>query len=180
MTAIPTLESDRLTLSPLDRSCFDAYERFYGNAEASGSYGGPLSPAAAWTRLASDVGVWTLQGFGVWAIRRRDETAVLGVCGFWQGRGWPTELTWWLLPEARGQGMALDASRLAVTHAYRDWGWPTVQTYMRDDNIAARKLVLRLGGGLVDRVCFPDGEFRDLFEIPDPAAMETTASLNNA
>ncbi|WP_431286291.1 GNAT family N-acetyltransferase [Roseateles chitinivorans] len=170
MTAIPTLESERLTLCPLDSSCFEAYERFYGDAEASGTYGGPLSPAAAWSRLAADAGAWTLQGFGVWAVRLRGEKEVVGVCGFWRGHGWPTELTWWLLPEARGQGIAFEASRIAVAHAYRDWRWPTVQTYMRDDNAAARKLVLRLGGRPVGRPSFPDGEFRDLFEIPEAAA----------
>lgn len=166
---IPTLESERLVLSPPDRRCEDAYRRFYADADASGAYGGPLAPAAIWSRLAFDIGVWTLQGFGVWAIRRRDEDAVLGMCGFWQGPGWPVELTWWLLPEARGQGLALEASRLVVAHAHRVWQWPSVQTYMRDDNHAARALVARLGGRLVERRTFPDGERRDLFEIP-PAA----------
>ncbi|HEX7637025.1 MAG TPA: GNAT family N-acetyltransferase [Burkholderiaceae bacterium] len=165
---IPTLESDRLVLQPLDAGCAPAYARFYTDAEASRSYNGPLTAAAAWTRLASDLGAWHLQGFGVWALRRRAEGDVVGVCGFWQGLGWPRELTWWLLPEARGQGLALEASRAALRHAYDAFGWPEAQTYMRDDNAAARALVLRLGGAKVGRPVFPDGESRDLFHLPRP------------
>jgi len=96
-----TLQTERLELIPIDRGCDDLYQRFYTDAEASAAYGGPLVPQAAWARLAFDVGVWTLQGFGVWAVRRRDDRALIGVCGYWQGRGWPRELTWWLL---RGDG----------------------------------------------------------------------------
>src|SRR5471030_2104303 len=101
---IPTLRTERLELIPPDRRCDDVYQRFYTDAEASRAYGGPLAPAAAWARLAYDVGAWRLQGFGVWAIRTRSEQDLVGVCGYWQGRGWPRELTWWLLPEYRGRG----------------------------------------------------------------------------
>jgi hypothetical protein len=38
---------------------------------------------------------------------------------------------------------------------------------MKDDNRAARALVLRLGGVKIDRRVFPDGLERDVFRIPD-------------
>lgn len=91
---------------------------------------------------------------------------MLGVCGFWQGKGWPRELTWWLLPMARGQGIALEASRAVVNHAYECFGWPEVQTYMNDNNEAARALVARLKGQLVGRQPFPDGVERSVYRIP--------------
>ncbi len=53
---IPTLRSARLDLMAPDASCDAAYQRFYTDAEASAAYGGPLSPGAAWARLAHDVG----------------------------------------------------------------------------------------------------------------------------
>ncbi len=165
---IPALQTERLNLLPPGRFCEAAYRAFYTDAEASKAYGGPLTAAAAWTRLASDIGSWHLQGFGVWALQRREQGDVVGVCGFWQGLGWPRELTWWLLPEVRGQGLAVEASRAALRHAYREFGWPQVQTYMADDNQAARALVLRLGGQKLERRAFPDGDQRDLFLLPEP------------
>lgn len=78
---------------------------------------------------------------------------------------WPRELTWWLLPEARGNGIAVEASVAAVTHAYQVFGWPEVRTYMNDDNVAARKLVERLGGVKVKRDIFPDGLARNIYRF---------------
>lgn len=167
---IPTLSTDRLDLIPPDHGCDLAYQRFYTDAEASAAYGGPLSPAAAWARLGYDIGAWHLQGFGVWALRRRDDATVIGVCGFWQGRGWPRELTWWLLPEARGKGYAHEASLAVVRHAYHAFGWESVQTYCADTNHAAQALILRLGGFKVSRQTFPDGAQRNIYRIPRPAA----------
>ncbi|MDY0748646.1 GNAT family N-acetyltransferase [Paucibacter sp. R3-3] len=166
---IPSLHSQRLDLIPPDRSCESAYQRFYTDAEASAAYGGPLSPAAAWSRLVYDVGCWHVQGFGVWALRRREDAAVIGVCGFWQGHGWPRELTWWLLPEARGQGYALEASRAAVEHAYAEFHWQAVQTYCADSNEPAKALIARLGGVQVSRQSFPDGEDRNVYQFQRPA-----------
>ncbi|WP_374349300.1 GNAT family N-acetyltransferase [Chitinimonas sp.] len=165
---IPTLDTERLQLLPPTLACDAVYQRFYTDAEASRHYSGPLTPAAAWARLASDLGVWHLQGFGVWAIQRRAEGDIVGMCGFWQGRGWPRELTWWLLPEYRGMGIAQEASRAAIDHAYRVFGWDSVQTYMNDNNMAARTLVERLGGIKFDRQIFPDGLERDLYRFPNP------------
>lgn len=164
----PLLETPRLRLRPLDGGCAAMYLRFYGDAEASACYGGPLSEKAAWTRLAADIGVWQLQGFGVWAIERREDAALLGVCGFWQAPGWPRELTWWLLPEARGTGFAQEASRAVLHCAYADWGWHAIETYMPDENHAARRLVERLGGRKTRRQRFPDGMERDTFLLPVP------------
>ncbi len=48
---IPTLETPRLTLAPLNRECASAYESFYTDAAASRLYGGPISAGAAFGRL---------------------------------------------------------------------------------------------------------------------------------
>lgn len=173
---IPTVTANRIRLVPLGAQCEDAYQRFYTDKAASQAYGGPLSSAAAGARLASDMGCWQLQGFGVWAIERIGQSDIVGVCGFWQGKGWPIELTWWLLPEARGKGLALEASVAAVRHAYDVFEWEQVQTYMNDSNEPARALVGRLGGVRVSRQSFPDGLVRDVFRIPRPTAADPVFS----
>lgn len=111
---------------------------------------------------------WRLHGFGVWLIQRRNEGDLVGACGFWQGTGWPRELTWWLLPEARGAGFAFEASRAAIAHAYLEFRWETVETYFNDENESAKALVQRLGGHKVTRQVFPDGLERDLYRLPIP------------
>ena len=167
---IPTLQTSRLCLVPPSLKASQLYEEFYTDTQASSEYGGPLTPGAAQTRLASDLGTWHLHGYGVWIIYRRREQDLVGVCGYWQGLGWPRELTWWLLPKARGAGIAREASEAAINHAYRAFEWPVVETYMNDTNESARKLVMSLGGVKTKRQLFPDGLERDVFHLRQPDA----------
>ena len=167
---IPTLHTSRLELVAPGRECQGAYETFYTDPLASANYGGPITAGQAWARLASDIGTWSLLGFGVWAIRDQRDGNFIGTCGFWRGLGWPTELTWWLLQSARGQGFAAEASRAAIEFAYDQLGWQDVQTYMNDSNTSALALVQRLGGQLVSRQSFPDGLERNVYRLPRAAS----------
>jgi ribosomal-protein-alanine N-acetyltransferase len=165
---IPELVTDRLRLVPPSLEHADRYIEFFTDAAASSNYGGPLTEGQSWARLAHDRGVWHLRGFGVWIVTSNETGEVVGGCGFWQGLGWPRELTWWLLPNARGSGLAREASNAAIRHAYGDFRWSTVQTYMNDDNEAARALALRLGGKDVGRHAFPDDLDRTIYLLPRP------------
>lgn len=168
MVEPPELTTERLRLVAPTVDHLDHYLAFFTDADASASYGGPLTESQAWARLAHDRGVWHLRGFGVWVITSIETGDVLGGCGFWQALGWPHELTWWLLPDARGAGFAGEASEAAIRFAYEELGWSTVQTYMEDDNEPARALAERLGGLPAGRHRFPDGEERTIHLLPRP------------
>ncbi|KUI97987.1 GNAT family N-acetyltransferase [Vibrio sp. MEBiC08052] len=163
---IPKIQTTNLILLPPTANCFDLYEQFYTNEDASKMYGGPISKTQAWSRLQLDLGSWHLQGFGVWVIQLRSNDQLVGTCGFWQGFGWPMELTWWILPEYRGQGIASEASKAAIKYAYTHFKWDHVETYMHDDNAAARALTEKIGGQKDRRIDFPDGLTRDIYRFP--------------
>ncbi|MEM6621049.1 MAG: GNAT family N-acetyltransferase [Pseudomonadota bacterium] len=166
---IPTLRTDRLILRGPQVSDMDAYAAFFADPEASAFYGGPMRRDQAYDRLCQDLGHWQLNGFGRWVITWRDTGEVLGGTGLLYAEGWPrTELTWWLLPAARGNGVATEASRAVIAWAYETLGWDLVETHMKDANTAARRLVERLGGTRIDRLSFPDGLQRDIWALPNP------------
>ncbi|SDE29083.1 Protein N-acetyltransferase, RimJ/RimL family [Paracoccus isoporae] len=168
----PTLTTDRLTLRPPKASDHAAYAAFFADPEASHFYGGPLLPYQAWERLSADVGHFALKGFGRFVIER--DGAPVGGCGILDVAGWPGhELTWWLLPAARGQGNAQEASRAVLAWAGDALGWRQVETHFRDENLAARRLTESLGGVKQRREIFPDGHARDIYAIPTRA--EVTA-----
>jgi RimJ/RimL family protein N-acetyltransferase len=146
----------------------DVYELFYTDSEASKAYGGSINKEQVLARLKADLGSWYLLGFGVWIIQLKSDNSFLGTCGFWQGRDWPIELTWWVLPKARGRGVATEASKAAIVHAYKEFKWDVVKTYMNDENLAARNLVEKLGGQKIDRQSFNDGLSRDIYKLPKP------------
>ncbi|WDE07842.1 GNAT family N-acetyltransferase [Thalassomonas viridans] len=166
---IPTIETERLKLVPPSLECFDAYEKFYTDEEASKMYGGPVNKEQVWARLKADLGSWHLLGFGVWVIQLKSDNSYVGTCGFWQGKDWPRELTWWVTPEGRGKGIATEASNAALLHAYNEFKWDVVETYMNDENVAARALVEKLAGKKVRREKFNDGLSRDIYVLPKPA-----------
>src|SRR5690349_6670068 len=102
---IPTLCTEQLILRAPATADFEAYRRFYADAEASAFYGGPMTAAQAWRKLAYDIGHWTLRGFGMWAMVERETSQTIGACGIVWPEGWPRhELTWWVAPSARRKG----------------------------------------------------------------------------
>ena len=168
---IPELVTPRLRLRAPCGADFPVHRDFYADAEASRFYGGPLPANRAWTKLASDLGHWRLRGYGMWSIERRNRPGMVGSCGLVWPEGWPrSELTWWIMPEARRQGIAREASLAVIDHALEILGWTRVETHMDDANIAARRLAESLGGRVIAREAFPDGLTRDVFALSGLAA----------
>lgn len=164
---IPTIETPRLILRAPEAGDFPVYRDFFADGQASGSYGGPLRPEMAWRKLAVDLGHWALLGYGMWAVVARESGAMVGGCGIVWPEGWPRhELTWWMLPGARRQGYALEASRAAIGWAHDRLGWAEVETHMDDANGPARRLAEKLGGRIIARERFPDGLSRNIYALP--------------
>ena len=79
---IPTLHTERLTLRPLALSDFETLAAFY-ESDRSRYVGGPKRPDETWRTLASEIGHWTLRGYGRFGV---DETATgkfVGMVGPW-------------------------------------------------------------------------------------------------
>ncbi|PHQ71554.1 MAG: GNAT family N-acetyltransferase [Paracoccus sp.] len=161
----PVLKTQRLILRVPEAGDLAAYAAFLADADASRFYGGPMRRDQAYGVLCRDIGHWHLRGFGKFAITLDGKT--LGGCGIVHPEGWPShELTWWLLPEARGTGIAQEASAAVLSWARDSLGLPEVETHFRDDNIAACRLTEKLGGRKLRRAEFPDGAARDVYGIP--------------
>mgnify|MGYP001470873948 CR=1 FL=1 len=163
----PTIETQRLLLRGPSAEDFPTYVRFYADAEASSAYGGPLAAGLAWRRLAADIGHWELRGYGMWSVIVRATGEMVGGCGIVWPHGWPrSELTWWITPDARRNGYAMEASRAVVDFAYRTLKWDLVETHMNDANAAAQSLALKLGATIIAREMFPDGLQRNVYALP--------------
>ncbi len=174
---MPVLTTERLTLRGPDAADFPLYRDFFAQATGPGTYGGPRRADDAFRVLAYDVGHWQLKGFGKWLLDVTATGQTIGGCGLVHPTGWPNaELTWWLMPQARGHGYAAEASRAALAHAYDTLGWDEVVTHMRDANTPARALAERLGGTIARRETFPDGVTRDVYRIPHPGGMSDNLS----
>ena len=166
MTA-PVLTTARLTLTPPTRADLNAYRAFYAVSDVKvGGYRGGRSAEEVAAILDRDLAHWAAKGFGMFLIRRHGGDAVLGGAGVAHPDDWPShELTWWLTPDARGAGVATEASRAVIAWMRDAHGWRVVETHMRDENAPARRLAARLGGVVDRREVFPDGVARDVFRL---------------
>lgn len=77
------------------------------------------------------------------------------------------ELTYWIVPEAQGNGYGKEGVALAVDYAFRTYAWPAVGAGAYAFNDASRGLLESLGfhqEGVKRGYMFVDGDHRDLVE----------------
>lgn len=147
--SVPTLTTDRLVLEPLDpeRHAADLYgfwsDPRYGTHQMQVP---PASPAEAAAKVAWVHG--TPPGLGGWLTRRRDTGEPAGRVSL---RPWvhdpagPPEMGWHLAPRYWGQGLATEAARAVLGHAWGAVGLAQVIALVLLDNTPSRAVALRLG-----------------------------------
>ena len=82
MTDAPTLHTDRLILRPHRITDYPACRALWADAQVVRHVGGmPLDAQAVWFRLLRYAGMWSLLGYGMWAIEDRTSGTFLGECG---------------------------------------------------------------------------------------------------
>ncbi len=145
MTAIPTLQTERLILRPPVMEDWPDYHALMITDRAL-YMGGPHSTTAAWGMFCHDVALWTLEGHGALMMEDRATGECLGQVGINYGPLFPErELGWLVYRQAEGKGYAYEA---AV--ALRDWafavrGLKTLVSYIAPQNVRSIRLAERLG-----------------------------------
>jgi RimJ/RimL family protein N-acetyltransferase len=118
MGIAPVLHTERLTLRPFRAGDADAQAAMMGDSEVMRHLGGhPLAREDSWRKLLCGHALWSLLGFGYWAVERRDGGAMIGQVGFADFQrdlapsisGLP-EMGWLFAREAAGQGFATEAA----------------------------------------------------------------------
>lgn len=123
---VPVIETDRLVLRGMTREDFPAYAAIWREPEVVRFIGGkPRSESESWGRFLGMAGAWVMEGFGQWAITRREDGALIGQTGFFRAlRGVgedfdaAPECGWVLAPTAHGQGYGGEA--VAAAHRWFD------------------------------------------------------------
>src|SRR3978361_2092755 len=111
MGEAPVLQTERLILRSFRADDADAQAAMMGDREVMRHIGGlPLTREESWRKLLCGHALWSLVGFGYWAVERRDDGAMIGQVGFADFqrdlepsiRGLP-EMGWLFAREAFGQ-----------------------------------------------------------------------------
>lgn len=116
-----------------------------------------------WLRNINDPGVRTLDdaltwaegrlfkayrelGYGFWAVQRRADDRLIGMCGLFKRPVLPEpDLGYALLAEHEGQGYALEAAQGCVALARERFHWPVLMAITAVDNPRSGALLGKLG-----------------------------------
>lgn len=150
MTAIPTIETERLVLRPLRESDTEAYAEMMADPEVAYFLTvnqKPLAPEDSWRQVAMLLGHWELRGFGMWAVaEKQTPDAFLGRLGPYLPRGWPElEVGWALARWAWGKGYASEGAAAAVRYSFEVLDQPRVISLIDPANLRSAAVARRIG-----------------------------------
>lgn len=156
MTTAPTINCARVTLRPHRLEDFEPMAALMAT-DWSRHMGGPVARDDMWRWFGSEVGSWSLQGFGSWAVDLNDGTATIGQVGVNQPTDFPeVELGWMIYPDHEGQGYAFEAASAARDWAFGPRGLDTLVSYIAPENARSIKLAERLGAKRDTTAARPD------------------------
>jgi len=141
-----SLETARLHLRQWHDDDFEAFARYYADADSARFVGGQKDPDQAWRHMALQVGHWQLRRFGYWAIDEKSSRTFVGSAGLWQSPGWPElELGYWLVKEQQGKGYAHEACLRCIEYARVTLRARSLVSYIDPRNDPSIRLARRLG-----------------------------------
>lgn len=143
---IPRLETGRLILRGLTQDDFEALAVIYADPDVMLFLGGVQERSDAWRSLGSHIGHWALRGYGVWAVERKSDGALLGRVGMINPEGWPgLEIGWTLGKAYWGHGYATEAAAAAMRFAFLTQPVERLISNIDPDNTPSQAVAVRLG-----------------------------------
>ena len=153
----PILETDRLILRAPHPKDIEAYVAFFAK-EHSQYVGGPKTKDDAWEIFCFEIGHWVVRGCGNFTITRKGSDDAIGMVGHLHQPWDPEKELGWILfdPKDEGQGIAYEAAKACVDHAWNVLKWDTIVSYIDPRNTASIKLAKRLGAAHDPDAKFPN------------------------
>jgi RimJ/RimL family protein N-acetyltransferase len=153
------VETERLLLRQFREQDFAAYFDLFSDAEVRRYVGGGVMPTReeAWRHMAMVAGIWSIRGYGQWAIEEKASGELIGRAGAWFPEGFPEiEVGWVIRRDRWGSGFATEAGGEALRQAFATLDVTHVISMIDPENVASRRVAEKLGG-TIDRT----GLFRD-------------------
>jgi RimJ/RimL family protein N-acetyltransferase len=152
LTNAPTLTTDRLVLRAHTRADFGASAQMWADPRVAQFIGGvPSSREASWSRLMRYFGMWSMLGYGYWAVTLKESGGLIGEVGLANFHrtlephpGDMPEAGWAFAPALHGHGYALEAVTAALAWADTHLG-PKSFCMIDSANAASIKLAQRVG-----------------------------------
>ena len=146
--AIPTIETERLTLRPMREADATALFEISQEPEVVRFVGDRHVPTLqeTWRMVAAWIGHWALRGYGQWAIEERASGRFIGRAGIINPADWPGPEVGYLLGRPWwGRGYATEAARAAMDWGFHEIGFTDLISLIDPLNHASIAVATRLG-----------------------------------
>ena len=140
------LRTDRLILRPWRDADLDPFAALCADPVVMEHFPAPLDRAATAAMIERIRAAWARDGFGVWAVEELGGSFI-GFTGLIRHAVLPDEVEvgWRLARAAWGRGLATEAARAAVDHAFGALGLPALISMTVPANVRSQRVMTKLG-----------------------------------
>ena len=138
--------TERLVFRPWTEDDGALARALFGDPQVTALVGGPFDDAAVGARLATELANQRAHRISYWPLFLREGGAFVGCCGL-KPRPSPGELElgFYLVPAQWGRGLAVEAGRSVIAHAFDVLGATSLFAGHHPDNVGSRRALERLG-----------------------------------
>ncbi len=142
------LTTERLELRPLT---FDEVDEFHGicAGEKFRRYmfdNEAIALEVAASFIAKSNNYFARSGYGLWGVRERGKTLLIGFCGFWFFHEPPElELLYGIAEAYWGMGFAVEAAEAIMQYGFETLGFDRIQASTDTPNLASLRVMQKLG-----------------------------------
>ena len=180
MNDIPVLETERLVLRGHRETDFESMAALWSYPEvARFTAGRPLSREESWRRLVFYRGMWSLMGFGYFAVEDKATGDHIGDAGVMDGKrqiqpslAGSLEAGWIFAPAWHGRGYAAEAMSVVLAWCERRFPAMTVTCIIDPENGPSLALAHKLGFRDAGPAVYQDKDIRMMrIAAPESAAI---------
>jgi len=147
---ITHIDTPRLRLRRWTRLDQPAFAAMNADADVNRHLLGPLDAATSRAMMQRMEAHFSVHGFGLWALQRRDDGALLGFAGLqlvpFEAAFTPAvEIGWRLLPSAWGQGYATEAAQAAIDDGFARLAVDEIIAFTVHANERSERVMQRIG-----------------------------------
>ncbi len=160
----PAIETERTILRAHRLEDFDAYVAMWADPVVTRFIGGkPRTREESWMRFLRHSGLWSLLGYGFWAIEERKSGRFIGEAGFHDLKrdivpsieGIP-EAGWALAPSAHGLGLASEVVTRVLAWGDQEFGRARTVCIIDPQNTGSLNVAAKCGYREVLRTTYHD------------------------
>src|SRR3984893_14094815 len=158
MSSVYFLASERLGFRAWSKQELPLVMEVWTDMRVTGLLGGPYTPDRICGRLEREMAAQLEFGMQYWPIFLLADGRHVGVCGLrpWRIEEKIPELGYHLRPEFWRQGLAVEAGRAAIEYGVGRLGAKAVFSGHHPENVASRKVLLKLGFRYTGGEVFPE------------------------